>query len=384
MTGTSTRDLWSLLKPVGKAAFVSEYWERNWLHIVGAVDDVLEDLVGLGELEQLLFDADGSKHAVYAVGEFLSAKGKDSRPPSGDLIDGWFRGRTLVFQDLDRRLPSVSDLARRWEVDLSCRLRCNLYLTPPRAQGFQTHYDSHDVFVLQVIGEKLWRIGRPVIDVPLPTQSCDPATLQMEEDADEVTLRPGDLLYLPGGWTHNAQSGTEISCHITFGLVSQRYLDLIQASAAAAALRDPQFRHQLPIDAEPALSTILGLLSRINQNDLESALHSLREKEAAQQPRPTQGLLGLIDSIGAITEDDVMRANPSARPRISLQPGGIELHAHGKCRFLLERYEPAVRYCIQGQPFTVASIPGEIGIDDKCALVRRLLIEGILIKAGHP
>src|ERR1700676_2850289 len=98
MTGTWSPDLWSLLKPVGKAAFVSEYWERNWLHIVGAANDMLEDLVGLRDLEQLLFDADGSKYPVYATGEFLSAKGSDARPPSGDLIDGWFRGRTLGFK----------------------------------------------------------------------------------------------------------------------------------------------------------------------------------------------------------------------------------------------------------------------------------------------
>jgi len=42
-----------------------------------------------------------------------------------------------------------------------------------------------------------------------------------------------------------------------------------------------------------------------------------------------------------------------------------------------------LRYCPQGQPFTVGCIPGEIGLGDRLAPVRRLLMEKILIKAGH-
>ena len=36
------------------------------------------------------------------------------------------------------------------EEHFCCGAGCNVYLTPPRAQGFAPHYDDVDVFILQV------------------------------------------------------------------------------------------------------------------------------------------------------------------------------------------------------------------------------------------
>jgi ribosomal protein L16 Arg81 hydroxylase len=370
--------LWSLLDPIDKATFLGAYWEKTWLHVEGAARGAVADLVRLGDLERMLFDADGSKHPVYAIGDFLDGSRKDDQSPRDDLVDAWFRGGTLVFQDLDRRLPALSDFTRRLEADLSHRLRCQLYLTPPRARGFNAHYDPHDVFVLQVMGAKQWRIGRRVIERPLPTHSPDRAPPWRADETHEVTLRPGDVLYLPGGFPHDAMSGAEISCHLTFGVVSRSYLDLIVAAATAASLRDPAFRHQLPPDAVPSAAVALDLLSRITRDDVEEALRVLREKAASEPPRPTDGLLGLIESIGAIGQEERVCANPSARPYLRSRQNGVEVHAFGKCLTLPARLEPALRHCLAGPACAVGSLPGDIGLDDKIALVRRLLIEGIL------
>ena len=37
-------------------------------------------------------------------------------------------------------------------------MQANAYITPPQNQGFSHHYDVHDVFVLQLAGEKEWTI----------------------------------------------------------------------------------------------------------------------------------------------------------------------------------------------------------------------------------
>ena len=39
-------------------------------------------------------------------------------------------------------------------------------MTPPQNQGFSNHYDVHDVFVLQIEGEKRWQIHAPVLRGP--------------------------------------------------------------------------------------------------------------------------------------------------------------------------------------------------------------------------
>ena len=42
----------------------------------------------------------------------------------------------------------------------------NAYITPESARGFEPHYDVHDVFVLQVSGEKHWSVHAPVREHP--------------------------------------------------------------------------------------------------------------------------------------------------------------------------------------------------------------------------
>ena len=46
-------------------------------------------------------------------------------------------------------------------------------MTPPQNQGFSAHYDTHDVFVLQVAGSKRWVVHPPVLADPLPGQDWD-------------------------------------------------------------------------------------------------------------------------------------------------------------------------------------------------------------------
>jgi hypothetical protein len=67
-------------------------------------------------------------------------------------------GGTIVFNQLHTVLPGLAELCRALEREISCRFQTNTYLTPAKSQGFPTHYDSHDVFVLQVHGVKHWLV----------------------------------------------------------------------------------------------------------------------------------------------------------------------------------------------------------------------------------
>lgn len=379
MDNVNDTGLWPLLEPISKAAFLSEYWEKCWLHLRGVASAATSKLLSLADLEQLLFDVSGSKHAIYAVGDRLNTEGPDRSVTSDDPVNAWFRGRTLVFQDLDRRLPRLSSFTRRLEADLSHRLRCHVYLTPPQSKGFSAHYDPHDVFVLQLIGSKKWRIGDKVVQSPLRDQIPDGKSFEISNDL-EIAMQPGDLLYIPGGWLHEATSGSDISCHLTFGLVANTYLDFIVAAVTAAARRDPEFRRQLAPGTEPSTSTALNLIARIGLHDLDEAALALLKKDAIEQPRPTQDLLGLAKNIMQISENDHFQASGSLRPYLRSMRDTIELYVYGKRIALPKRLEPALRYCLRMTAFSVASIPGEIELADKIYLVRRLLIEGILVR----
>ena len=374
--GQASGHYWSRL---ANGFFLSKYWEKRWLRVEGSARGIVEDLVDLQDLEQLLFDKSGSTHPVLMVGDFLSPKGNGLPDPGENPIEAWFQGKTLIFQNLERRLPKIAALVRRWEIDLSCPIRCNLYLTPPSARGFQAHYDPHDVFIMQITGDKEWRIGARAITMPLPDQTWDSASAPIDDGAENFRLRQGDLLYIPSGFLHSAQSVAEISCHITFGILAPRYLDLIIASATAAARRDPDLRRQLRTGAPVDFKTLSNLLARIGAADAQAALEQIREKTVAQQPPPTEGLLGMIKRIESLADDDGIRVDSSALFWLSQTPTGIELSAFGRTVSLPARLEAALRYCLSGQRFTIAEIPGEVSLEDKRLLVRRLLMQRILI-----
>ena len=118
----------------------------------------------------------------------------------------------------------------------------------------------HDVFVLQIAGEKHWRIHEPVLTDPLRTQpwtdrAAEVAAAAEREPVIDAVLRPGDALYLPRGYLHSATALGEISAHLTIGVhpvtrwaAAESALDLVRTLAA----EDPQLRGSLPLGLDLA------------------------------------------------------------------------------------------------------------------------------------
>ncbi len=103
------------------------------------------------------------------------------------ILAGW-----SISQGRSPRSP----LARIWSKD-GRRGAGNDGLTPGDASGFTTHYDTQDVFILQIGGRKHWRISQPTIALPHRTQACSPIGFAPPPPDLELELEPGDLLYLP-------------------------------------------------------------------------------------------------------------------------------------------------------------------------------------------
>ena len=107
----------------------------------------------------------------------------------------------------------------------------NMYLTPANEKALSPHYDAHDVFVLQVSGEKNWILyDDENFKTPL-LKSFQPI-FQREylTGAREITLKAGDMMYIPRGVPHEAYTTNESSLHITLGVYSTQWIDLITKS----------------------------------------------------------------------------------------------------------------------------------------------------------
>lgn len=155
-----------------------------------------------------------------------------------------------------------------------CPVGSNAYLTPPNSQGFAPHWDDIDAFILQLEGQKRWRLYAPTSEMNiLPLRSSrDFNREELGEKIFDVVLQPGDFLYLPRGTVHEAETvGEQPSLHLTISANQDRsYAALLQEllpRAVAVAAQKNVFLRQtvtkdflrlfgsvLPSAADPAVN----------------------------------------------------------------------------------------------------------------------------------
>jgi len=137
-----------------------------------------------------------------------------------------------------------------------CRLDDLMISYATDGGGVGPHFDSYDVFLLQVQGSRRWRIGR---QKDLSLQADVPLKILAEfAPEQEFLLEAGDMLYLPPRYAHDGVAvGECMTCSIGFRAPQQGELarELLQrlADDAPELVGDSLYRdpHQ-PATLSPA------------------------------------------------------------------------------------------------------------------------------------
>lgn len=317
------------------------------------------------------------------------------------VLELYAGGATLVLQGLHRNWPPLIDFTRELSQALGQPLQVNAYLTPPGNQGFATHYDTHDVFVLQVAGHKHWRIHEPVLPDPLERQPWGGRADEVAAVADgppalDVVLAPGDALYLPRGWLHSAQARDESSLHLTVGVRALTRYALVEALLELAAT-DRRLRASLPLgvdvaDAnqlEPDLTeTIEALRDWLLRVDPGSVADRLRARAwPAARPAPIRPL-AQAEAITMLDVDTRLVPRPGLRWRLDPdpaapgEPGRVALHVFDRSIGFPAQCALALRTFLAGGVTRVGDLPGLVADADRMVLARRLLREAIAVPAA--
>jgi hypothetical protein len=160
------------------------------------------------------------------------------------------RGASLVTNDIADLTPGLKAAAQVLETGLCGKAQANLYCSWLAHQGFGSHFDTHEVYVLHVAGEKTWNVYGKHFDDPVAHTYFKTLGDKFHEDHKgpislQATLKPGDLLYLPRGWYHDALASSEATLHVAFGLTTPIGLDLVSL-LFERAVHDPLCRASLP------------------------------------------------------------------------------------------------------------------------------------------
>lgn len=245
-----TAALERLIAPVSAGEFLDRIYEREPLRVPGKGRDFTH-LISIPAIDDLL------SRQSFHDGEISLARSEPKVEPGDYLREGeadrgavarlYQQGATIILPQLHRRVRSLAQFCRGLEAIFSAHVQTNIYLTPGSAQGFQTHYDNHDVFVLQVEGTKRWRLYDSPAGVPFRGERFTPGKFAPGEPTQDFVLEPGDVLYVPRGLMHDAISEPGASSlHITTGVLVKTWADFLLEAVSEAALKSPELRRSLP------------------------------------------------------------------------------------------------------------------------------------------
>ncbi len=179
---------------------------------------------------------------------------------TGQLDDGRLNvllrgGASVVLNGIQSFHPPVRPVADALESALGSYAGINLYASWMPTRGFSTHWDDHDVFILQVAGRKRWQLYGETRRFPL-VRDAEPNPRPGEAVWSEV-IDAGDVLYVPRGWWHDARAegndGADGvgSVHLTCSVLPLTGLDFLSWLSGRLA-RHEAFRRDLPHPADGA------------------------------------------------------------------------------------------------------------------------------------
>jgi bifunctional lysine-specific demethylase and histidyl-hydroxylase NO66 len=387
---------------VDRDQFASQYWGQQPL--LSPADDLpatgLAELLDAQAIDELVSKrglrtpflrvakngatlADRTFTAPGGVGAGIADQVSDDK-----LVRLFADGSTLVLQALHRVWPPILEFCQRLAAELGHPVQANAYVTPPQNQGFSAHYDVHDVFVLQIEGEKRWRIHRPILESPLRDQPWADRKAQVEKRAQEpplieALLRPGDCLYLPRGYLHAATALGGVSTHLTLGVhVWTRYAlaEQLMQHALQTLANNPAVRGSLALgidvadptelrqDVELVTAALAGAVKHADIDQMSEAL--LRNARSNQRAEPVGPLKQLRDA-------DVVAADTQILLRrhliASLDHTGADIVLRSRAGDLPVTESDVAP--LKSLLTAGAARAGDLGLD----LARRLLLAGVVI-----
>ena len=384
---------------VDAAAFAAEHWSRTpLLTRAKELPQPFDDLLSVDDVDELvaergrrtpLFRTVRQGDPVSTPVRTVTAGGR--RLPDVVDVDRLHAqhadGATLVLNALHRTHPPLARFCRQLAAELGHPTQCNAYVTPGGgAQGFDFHHDTHDVFVLQVSGRKRWIVHAPVLRLPLPSQSRSGADLVADgaEPLLDVELEAGDALYLPRGYGHAAVTTDEHSVHLTVGVLSTTWHDVLSEALALAA-DDERFRDALPVppaaalDDVPAfLRTAADWLAQLPAEQVQDRLRRRLERAAPAEPLRLLAQAAAAHDLGPAT---ALRPRTGLRWTLEEDGDRVVLRLPDRTVRLPASVAPALRRLLDAPAAPADLVAHDLDEPGALVLARRMLREGVVVPA---
>jgi hypothetical protein len=375
-----------VVSPLGAAAFLKDYWLRQFVHIPGKAGR-FTDLLTWTNLNTIL-----EQHRlmpprlkVYRDGQQIDpaqymtpAMFGVPRLDAGRLALWLAQGASLILDDAQELSAPVRDLMEIFQDALHTDTFTNLYAGWHSQKAFSVHWDPQEAMVLQLCGRKRWQVFKPTRLHPLKND-IEPLQ-QPTELAWEGVVADGDVLYIPRGWWHVAAPMDEPSLHLTVSLTPPTGMDYL-GWIVSGLRRHAELRASLPLDPA-AQAGPAGDIAKLLADALQTGSVSdfLREWDANIRPNPRIALPHApYEQLSPLTDGSRIRL--ASLHRLSFAPIGenFEFQAAGRLWTVPKSLQPALAKLHNAREFTVAELAGGLAPAAKADLAKSL---GVLAQAG--
>lgn len=252
-----------LLAPVTPEQFFAEYYDKQPLHVQGGaakfasvlswrqINRLLDQThIWSSQSLKLVLDGNAVPPEQYC-GRATSRDNAQVMQPEAHKVAEWVkRGASVVLNDVDSLTPGLTAVSGALEGAGLGKAQANVYISWQSHKAFPSHFDTHDVWAVQVEGEKTWNIWEGRAEWPIPHPAFRSLGQAHHDQAKgklrgQVTLKTGDLLYLPRGWYHDALAEAPSSVHIAYGVHAPLGMDLVNI-LLERVLYETEFRKPLP------------------------------------------------------------------------------------------------------------------------------------------
>ncbi|UQX13076.1 cupin domain-containing protein [Candidatus Mycobacterium methanotrophicum] len=382
-----------LLQPLSVETFLDEIWSQTHHHVKRGCPGYFDGLLpGPSTVDELLELFRREPSAVRLV------KGRDKKGSDNyRLVDGsldvvairreFADGYTIVLDGVEQYVRAVGALARSIEVELNFPIQVNTYITPPAQTGLAAHYDDHDVLIAQVQGSKIWQL---YLGADRP-----PREIQREKDKavaiaglpppTDSRLEAGDVLYVPRGRVHSAETTAEQSIHLTVGIHAPTVLMLAIGALYSQSWRDDRLNARVPP-------------RHLDDAELDATLRALVRETVGtvEDPGAMAGGLGLLADVlvrrgrcppvGKVADAHALDGQTRVvkyQPlysRVKAVEDGVALQFAGLSTTAAADHEAALRFISRTtEPFRVSELPG-LRAAQQTDLVRTLIVSGFLVR----
>jgi 50S ribosomal protein L16 3-hydroxylase len=222
---------WALFGGISPDQFMKRYWHKKPLLVRGAIPAFA---LGLQNSEPLGSPISPKELAIFAQDDLVESRLIKSKPWSFDL--GPFTKKaipainkpnwTLLLQGMEAHHPAAAHILSWFRFIPDARLDDLMISIAGIGGGVGPHFDSYDVFLIQMSGRRQWKISEQK-DLSL-TPNLPLRILKNFKAENEWVLEPGDMLYLPPHVAHDGIA-LDAGCQTwSVGFRSPSFKELLQ------------------------------------------------------------------------------------------------------------------------------------------------------------